>query len=281
MPWAPEIAIGSAYAARHQQLRERRATIPFYDGVQQLDADALLGSWAGEPDLDDPRHGRVRGADAFREWVAEAKRWLADEQASTRAVDLIVTARRTVEEVALDLTIEGERRELPVAVVAERTDRGLLTAVRIYHSLWPLTGGHEVRAPLLQRDPELTMPDVIGEYQRALANGDLEAILATYTDDAVVREPAGGEYVYSGKDELRRIYGLQFANGGGIPLEHCALTDDGRAGALEYNVVRWGRTPMTPQAGLAVYVRGPAGRLAVGRIYDDAEPPAASDSSEN
>ena len=166
---------GSAYAARLEQLRERRATIPFYDGVQQLDADALLGSWAGEPDLDDPRHGRVRGADAFREWVAEAKRWLADAQASTRAVDLIVTAPRTVEEVALDLTIEGERRELPVAVVAERTDRELLTAVRIYHSLWPLTGGHEVRAPLLQRDPELTMPDVIGEYQRALANGDLEA----------------------------------------------------------------------------------------------------------
>ena len=74
---------------------------------------------------------------------------------------------------------------------------------------------------------------------------------------------------------------MQFANGGGIPLEHCALTDDGRAGALEYNIVQWGRTPMKPQAGLAVYVRGPADHLAVGRIYDDAEPPAASDSSEN
>jgi hypothetical protein len=279
MPWAPEIATGSAYGARLDRLRERRAAIPFYDGLQQLEGDALLGSWAGEPDVADPRQGRVRGAAAFRAWVDASKRWLADVQASTRPVDLIVTARRTVEEVALDVTIDGGRRELPVAVVAERTDRGLLTAVRVYHSLWPLTGGHEVRAPLLARDPELRMPDVIGEYQRALAGGDLEAVLASYADDAVVREPAGGDYVYSGKQELRRIYGLQFANGGGISLEHCALTDDGRAGALEYNVVRWGRTAVTPQAGVAVYVRAPSGRLAAGRIYDDAEPPAASDSS--
>jgi hypothetical protein len=31
------------------------------------------------------------------------------------------------------------------------------------------------------------------------------------------------------------------SNDGGILLEHCALVDDERACALEYNVVRWGR----------------------------------------
>lgn len=262
-------------------MRERRETIPFYDGIRELDADALLRAWDGDPDLDDPRHGRVQGADAFREWLGKTKDWLHSADAESRAVDLIVTDPRTVEEVALDLTIDGERRELPVAILAERTESGLLTQVRIYHSFWPLIGAHRPRPPLLDRDPDLTMPDVIGEYQRALAAGDLEAILATYADDAVVREPAGGEYVYRGKDELRHIYELQFADNGGIPLEHCALTDDGRAGALEYNVVQWGETAMEPLAGMAVYVRGDNGRLAAGRIYDDAEPPAVSDSSEN
>jgi hypothetical protein len=38
-------------------------------------------------------------------------------------------------------------------------------------------------------------------------------------------------------------------------------------------VVRWGRTDLPPEAGLAVYVRGSTGKLACVRIYDDADPP--------
>jgi len=38
-------------------------------------------------------------------------------------------------------------------------------------------------------------------------------------------------------------------------------------------VVAWGQTAMSPQAGIAVYVRGDSGKLAAARIYDDADPP--------
>ena len=41
----------------------------------------------------------------------------------------------------------------------------------------------------------------------------------------------------------------------------------------DVNVVRWGETELLPQAGVAVYVRGPSGKLAAARIYDDTEPP--------
>ena len=64
-----------------------------------------------------------------------------------------------------------------------------------------------------------------------------------------------------------------FSNSGGIPLEHCAVVDNGRTCALEYNVRRWGRTELPRQAGVAVYVRGESGRLAAARIYDDVDPP--------
>jgi hypothetical protein len=64
-----------------------------------------------------------------------------------------------------------------------------------------------------------------------------------------------------------------FSNDGGIPLEQCALIDDNRACALEYNVVRWGKTEPLPQAGIAVYVRGQSGKLAAARIYYDVNPP--------
>lgn len=88
-----------------------------------------------------------------------------------------------------------------------------------------------------------------------------------------MREPAGDAYLHRGTSELRALYKAFFSNGGGIPLEHCAVTDDGRACVLEYNVVGWGRTEVPPQAGLAVYVRGNSGKLAFARIYDDSDPP--------
>jgi hypothetical protein len=51
------------------------------------------------------------------------------------------------------------------------------------------------------------------------------------------------------------------------------VTNDGRACALEYNVVRRGRTELPPESGIAVYVRGPSGKLSAPRIYDDSDPP--------
>jgi SnoaL-like domain len=275
MPWFPEMSSAPELARRYAQ-----GAVPLYEGVLEASPDELLRSWAGEPWLDDPRLGRITDRDGFEEWSTLTRDWLVAHDAQLRPVDLIKTPGRTVEEVAIDLAIGGERRELPVAVAADRTADGHLTAIRIYHSMWPLIEDHRIREPMLHGDPDLIGPDIVGEYQRALAAGDLEGILATYEDDAVVREPAGGPYVYGGRENFRRIYTLQFANGGGIPLERCQITDDGRACALEYNVVRWGVTEMTPQAGLAVYVRGETGKLAYGRIYDDAAPPAVSDSSE-
>jgi hypothetical protein len=60
---------------------------------------------------------------------------------------------------------------------------------------------------------------------------------------------------------------------GGIPLEHAAAVDDGTACALEYTLVRWGRTELPPQAGVAVYERDADGRIRAARIYDDVDPP--------
>lgn len=145
--------------------------------------------------------------------------------------------------------------------------------LRVYFSTWPLTGRHAIRPPFLQPDPDVHEADVVGEYQRALAVGDAEAAVRAFEPDGYAREPAGGGYVHRGHDELRSLYELVFSNGGGIPLEHCTSTDDGRACALEYNVVRWGQSELPPEAGVAVYVRGESGRLAIARIYDDTHPP--------
>ena len=61
----------------------------------------------------------------------------------------------------------------------------------------------------------------------------------------------------------------QILGAGGIGIEHATVTDDGTTCAIEFNAVRFGKRPITPQAGLAVYQRGPSGRLHAARIYDD------------
>ena len=117
------------------------------------------------------------------------------------------------------------------------------------------------------------MADVVAEFEGALAAGDVEAIVATFEPDGCALDPVGHRQVYRGTDALRAYYERLFSRGGGIVREHCGLVDDGRTCALEYNLVRWGRTRLAPQAGVAVYVQGQSGKLAAARFYDDADLP--------
>jgi hypothetical protein len=56
-------------------------------------------------------------------------------------------------------------------------------------------------------------------------------------------------------------------------MQPCVVTDDGVRCAVEYNCVRWGSHDVPPQAGIAIYERGPDGRLVAARVYDDIEAP--------
>jgi hypothetical protein len=280
MPWLPELFSPALVDRIRSRAADARAAmpVPYYDGITSGESSALVESFAGEPELHHPVRGRVKGVRAFEQFVAETNRWLTRHRAVPGdPVQRIVTPRRGVEE--LVMTVDGEhgRIELPLGVVADRDDDGRILELRLYYGTWPLTGRHLDRPPLLQRDPDLDLPDIVGQYLHALAAGDAEAAVAAFEPDGYMREPAGGRYIHQGHDELAALYEMFFSNGGGIVLEHCALTDDGRSCALEYNLMRWGRTALAPEAGLAVYVRDPSGKLASARIYDNADPPIATD----
>jgi hypothetical protein len=276
MPWLPELfAVPAAERLREMQRRRELLAVPYFDGLLAGDLDALVKSFAGEPELHHPVRGRIRGERAFEAFVTETNEWLRQRNVSFEDEWHVITDRRGFEEVVLEVDGQNGRVQLPHAFVVDHHPDGGLEEIRIYFSHWPLSRRHANRPPLLQPEPELRESDVIGEYQRALAAGDLDAIVAAFEPDGYVREPAGGEYVHKGHDGLRAFYETLFSNGGGIPLEHCAVVDDGRACALEYNVVQWGKTALPPEAGVAVYVRGESGKLAAARIYDDVDPPLA------
>ncbi len=284
MPWMPEVftaPIGGARRARGEGATSTNDAVPYFEGILADEPEALVLSFAArQPVLDDPRVGRVDGSPELPAFATETANWLRGRDAVVENVALTLTPTRTVEEVVLNLLADdGERVELPVAVVSDRNPDRTLKVVRVYHSTWPLTGEHRVRPPLLPADPNLRPGGTPGIYQRALAEGDLGGILAAFEPEGYAREPSGAAYLHRGIEGLREAYAHMFANGGGIGLEHCALIDDGVRCAIEYNCVRWGASEIPPQAGVAVYERSGSGLLAAARIYDDVAPPAVSDTS--
>ncbi len=232
----------------------------------------LAGAFTGEARVSHPPAADGKGREAIAQYLEGTHHWLGRQAARWEPVRATVQAARVVQEGVLTLQRQGEEIRLPVAAVAD-LDGDRIAWLRIYHSMWPLTGEHALRPPLLPARPGLLLSGAVALYQDALARGDLEGILQAFDPQGCAREPSGGSYTYCGLPALRRFYSALFSSGGGIALEHCTVTDDGTCCAIEYNAVGWGRTRLSPQAGVAVYERGRDGRLIAARIYDDVDPP--------
>lgn len=235
--------------------------------------EEIAALFVDDPLVDDPLVGRVRGAAELARLVRHGHGWLDEAAATVEPLAETCTESRAVAEATLALALDGGDVELPVCVVADLADGGA-TALRVYHSTWPLSGAHALRPQLLP-GRELVLPPPVDAYQAALAVGDVDAVVACFEPDGAFREPAGAGYRHAGRDALARGYAGLFAAGGGIPLVHCSVTDDGARCAVEYAVVRWGPVDVPPQAGVAVYERGASGLLREARVYDDLDPPAS------
>ena len=235
------------------------------------DAHVLETVWPGEVVVYDPRAGEVRGHRQLRKFVRENRARWAQRHASTESVAATSAGRRAVVELVVHLDGDGKEVHWPLAVVAEsRDDQSVV--FRTYCSQWPVDGHRHLRAPILEVAPKHP-GGVVGRYQAALAAGDVDAIVGTFESDGYLREPIGPHALHRGTPELRSFFSWCFSAGGGIGVQPCLVTDDGVRCALEYNCVRWGSHDLPPQAGIAVFERGPDGRLAAARVYDDVEAP--------
>jgi len=272
MPWFPEF-INAVELARVQTRAAGRSdpVARYLTALTNGDTHALEDVWPGEVVIYDPRAGEVRGHRRLRQFVGANRSWLAERHVRTDVVASTSAGGRAVVELLAHLEHDGQELDWPVAVVAETpTDRSVV--FRTYCSQWPVDGRRHVRPPILE--PGRANPgDVVGRYLAAFDAGDVEAIVSTFAADGYVREFVGPRSAHRGTAELRSYFARCFSAGGGVGLQHCAVTDDGVRCVLEYNCVRWGSHDLAPQAGLGVYERGPAGLLAAARVYDDVEAP--------
>ena len=274
MPWFPDFT--NAVELARMQTRAAGQADPVSQYVKALnsgDTHTLETVWPAEVVVHDPRAGKVRGHRHLRRFVKESQSMLAERHAHSEPVASTVVGGRAVVELLVRLVGVGGEVAWPVAVVAESPDDRSVV-FRSYFSHVPVEGQHEVRSPILE--PADAHPgDVVGRYQAAFDAGDTEAVVGAFSADGYFREPTGPSYTHRGAPELRSFFNVCFSAGGGIGLQHCAVTDDGVRCALEYNCVRWGSHDLAPQAGIGVYERGADGLLTAARVYDDVEAPVA------
>jgi hypothetical protein len=230
-------------------------------------ADAILSLFSGEPVIDDPRSGRVAGHEVVAAFVASQAQWVQEHDVEFEHLRTTVGRGLSLTESLARLTVDGERTELPFAVVGDETG-GALREIRVYHSNWPLEGRHRLRPPILPEDRNLVIPDIVGAYMEALAAGNLAGSEAVFEPTGYFREPSGGIHIYRGTEGIREAYGA-FFKVGGIRLRHCTIIDDGVVCGVEFIADGWGPRPFEPQAGIGIYERGPSGKLVAARIYDD------------
>jgi hypothetical protein len=274
MPWFPDFVSGVELARRKSRIEGQADPVAQYlTALNEGDTRVLENAWPGEVVVYDPRAGEIRGHKQLRRFVSHNLSWLAERQARIETVASTHVPGRAVVELLAHMPDNGPELAWPVAVVADCPDDRSVV-FRTYCSQWPVDGRRHVRPPILEPEPA-DLGDVVGRYHAALAAGDAEAIVTTFARDGYFRESIGPHSTHRGTAELRSFFAACFSEGGGIRLQHCAVTDDGVRCALEYNCVGWGSHDLPSQAGIAVYERGPGGLLAAARVYDDVEPPVA------
>ena len=143
MPWIPELFSAPALERIRSEARGALAAVPYFQGLMSGETDALVGSFAGEPELHHPVRGRVKGRRAFERvrrprptpgWPSATPRSRTSSASSRRGA---ASRRRSWPSTASD-----GRIELPVAIAADRDEHARIIELRVYFSTWPLTGRH-------------------------------------------------------------------------------------------------------------------------------------------
>jgi hypothetical protein len=231
--------------------------------------EPLARRLGGRATVDDPLFGREAGLPGLERYVNEASAWLLERDATWEKTHFTTGVDRDVTEGLLALNLPTGPFVLPVAVVAERR-RSREVEVRLYYSTYRLKEGVAPRGQLVPKVEDLVLPAGVNDHLDALRAANVDALLAGFEQNGVLREAQGTEHAKG--NGLRAYFeklvlGGEF--GGGVEIMIGGAADDGRTVALEYTLVRMGGHEVKPQAGLTVYERGDSGLLRAVRMYDD------------
>lgn len=267
------------------------ASVKLMRALADGDVAAVETLYAGHPDIDEPFHGRGVGNAAreiVRTWTPRTYGTVTD----VRLEHFTYAAGHAAAEIAVDYDMaDGRKVTSDVVVVSELDDASnRFVRSRIYYRRAWIDQAQHVRQSVKENTHgEFVFNPVIERYQETLRSGDLDQMVAVFSEDGYldghgqsrVLTDGLGMGVYNGRDDVRYCLKQMFDIEGhgeegtedsvsvGEYIDHRNMFDDGKTTILEFVIVRPNDPHSPEQAGVSAYELGDDGLLGAARIYDE------------
>jgi hypothetical protein len=209
--------------------------------------------------VDDPLHGRASGLAALEALIAKASAVFVEGGGVYRHVYSTTGVDRDAAEGVVTMTHGGEKRDVPIAVVAERRKLREIE-LRLYYARAPGTPP-DPRGPLVPPGYGPTLPAVMAGVVDAFRKRDVESAIAAFEESAELVDPHGRRLA-----KTTGAMGTFLADLGPMDVSIAGCADDGRTCAVEVSMAMGGHEPMP---GLFSFQRGDSGLVRELRLYWD------------
>jgi len=222
--------------------------------------DALSRRLGNRATVDDPIFGRASTLSSIDPLLKKIAARFKGQGAVYRHIATSLGVDRDVAEGVLSLTVDGQARELPIAVVAERR-RLREIELRIYYA--SLEPERRQRLPLAAARDDVTIPQIVAHVLDALRKGAVERILAAFEEGSRWVDPLGVPYAKRDGSMATFLSNLR----GRLDVSPSGSADDGRTCCLEATVSRPSNPGIEPESIALSFERGDTGLLRELRLY--------------
>jgi len=244
----------------------------FIEHILEKNYQAILSSVTDEVSLSLQTVGSAQGKSDGLELFVKQYDYLKDEIKEVKIFKTFEDDHHVV--VEYDILLNNTY-DLPLVVILVK-EGDLFSAIRTYHSVYPLTEGHIMRPSIFNKKIDLTEPEEVVSYFKAIAIGSTTDTMKTLSlaDDVYFREPAGWRWNHKGEQGLTEHFD-HFFQDGGVPLKFHNYVYDKEQGTFagEYTCDVWGSAVFKPQAGISIYdINKKTGKITGIRVYDNVDP---------
>ena len=214
----------------------------FVHEIVERNVERFLALWSNQHNvrLDDPILGRFDGLQNIKDFFIKASNQFVHPVENVNLIRSIPGNQIALECLAKRKS-DKLQATIPLVIVFDLNNEEKIIWARIYHGTWILKNASSIRKPLLKKDPSIKLKDVVGQYQKALGEGNIEAIVQIFSEDGYIRPPSGDKFAMKGLVNIEKFFQELFSFGGGAKLEHCTVIDDGINCAIEFNIVKVGK----------------------------------------
>ncbi|QEN06920.1 nuclear transport factor 2 family protein [Oceanispirochaeta crateris] len=221
----------------------------FYKYLTDGNISSINKMFNGALNVNTPLSGSLKDEEGLNILMDNEGSWLRRHLISVELITPLKSENRIVVELQLMMKINGEKIDLPVILIGDIRE-GLFEKIRIYHSTIPIHGNYKHRETILWPQQQ-TNPKIVDDYLKGMTNGDLEKVMSLCTDDIVIQESRGINFIHRGLRECKQFFEGILSEGPPVISQSMCMQEN-RHICMEFVCQSWGKNQGNPMAGCTV-----------------------------